>query len=159
MGRQVGTLVFLLERASAGLAICAVADNLHGIISIERTPSRAASRHERFISTPHKSDLDNLHRQVERLRLVVTTRETPSTRRAPTSPRPSLTANPYKNVAESRVGWINQAVRDEIEVHCRGVLAHTSRQDVHEASSKYVPVGQSSPQGTSCHGSTPQHPS
>ena len=155
--RQVGTLVFLLRRRAGD---CGSATSRR--FAWHNSPSKGkfsfgARRREHFIVTPDKSCLYHLHRKVERLHIVVTTRETLSTRGAAAPPRPCLTANPYKNLAQSGVSWIDQAARDQIQVHCCGVFSDASRQGVHEAPSKHVRMGQSIPQGTSRHCAPPQH--
>jgi len=144
--------VFLCVRTSKkrdGLEmIDSTVSHLRGIIFVQGQSLSGAGQREQSIYSWCKSGVHDLSRQVERIDPVFTTRKAASTRSAAAPPRRCLAADPYKNIAQSRVSRIGHAVRKQFQADRCRVLANASRQDVHGAVDTPLRVGQSLQQGT-----------
>lgn len=121
-----------------------------------RYPTLSLSRDHRAPSLIENGRNDHgiaradLYRQMDAQDLVFAQREASSTRGVTPPPRKRLPANAHQNSAQSRIDWVNQQARDEIEDHCCRVFLDRTWKDNHRTAQRYVPLGHTLPQGCEC---------
>jgi hypothetical protein len=104
------------------------------------------------MNTMQKSKMvpPDLHRQVDTQDFVFAEGEALSTRAVAPPPRKRLPAYAYQNSSQSRIHRINRQARDEIEGHCCRVFLDPTGKDTHHSTQRYVPLGETTPQGREC---------
>jgi hypothetical protein len=96
----------------------------------------------------------DFYRQVDTQDFVFIEKEVLSARAIAPPTGKRVSADPYQNASQSRIRGFGRQADDGIEDRCGRVLPDTAGKDNHHATQRYVPLGETIPQGREC-GSVP----
>jgi hypothetical protein len=92
----------------------------------------------------------DLYRQVDTQDFVFSKREAPSTWGVAAPARKRLAAHAYQISSQSRIHRARPKARDEFEDDCCRVFLDPTGKNNHRPARRYVPLGETIPQGGEC---------